>query len=78
MPLVLTVPRTDWSALIVMVPVPEAAVVTGGVSSLPLNTTATSFATTDPPKAATTAAANITAPILCVLTTILMSHPPCD
>src|SRR6202022_2708286 len=57
MPEVLMVPETDLSAAIVMVPVPDADVVTGGVSSAPLNFTFISTAKTDPLIATRTVAA---------------------
>src|SRR5450631_983655 len=57
MPAVLMVPLTDLSAAIEMVPVPEADVVTGGVSSVPVNFTFTSTANADPLNAMKAAAA---------------------
>jgi hypothetical protein len=46
-PWVLIDPLTDLSLFTLIVPVPVAEVVTGGVSSAPLNVTCTSFAPTD-------------------------------
>jgi hypothetical protein len=48
MPEVLMLPETDLSAATLMVPVPAADVVTGGVSSAPVNFTFISTAKTDP------------------------------
>ena len=48
MPLVLTVPVTVLSAAMLIVPMPVAEVVTGGVSSAPINFTFTSTANADP------------------------------
>src|SRR6266403_1541297 len=48
MDFVLTVPLTDLSAATVMVPVPEADVVTGGVSCAPVKSTFRSAARADP------------------------------
>jgi hypothetical protein len=47
MPAVLMVPLTDLSAVIVIVPVPDAEVVTGGISSAPVSLTLTSTAQAD-------------------------------
>src|SRR5580658_863755 len=57
MPIVLMVPLTDLSAAMVMVPVPVAVVVTGGVSSAPINFTFTSAALDAPQNAMRPAAA---------------------
>ena len=51
------VPLTDLSAAIEMVPLPDAAVVTGGVSSAPLKLTFTSTAKADALNAMIAAAA---------------------
>src|SRR5579863_610955 len=56
-PLVLMVPLTDLSAAMVMVPVPVAVVVTGGVSSAPTNVTLRSTANDAPQNAMKPAAA---------------------
>jgi hypothetical protein len=53
----LTLPLTDLSAPIEMVPIPEADVVTGGVSSVPVKFTFTSTANADPLNAMKAAAA---------------------
>src|SRR5450631_2020194 len=57
MPAVLMVPLTDLSTPIERVPVPEADVVTGGVSSAPVKFTFTSTAKADPLNAMMAAAA---------------------
>src|SRR5579863_9672950 len=57
MPLVLMVPLTDLSAAMVMVPVPVAVVVTGGVSSAPIKVTFRSTAKDAPQNAMRPAAA---------------------
>src|SRR5271169_2195484 len=51
MPVVLTVPLTDLSAEIVIDPVPDADVDTGGVSSAPVKLTIRSAAKTGPTNA---------------------------
>src|ERR1700733_192445 len=56
-PVVFKLPLTDLSAAIVMVPVPVAEVVTGGVSSVPMSFTFTSVAEADPAAAANAAVA---------------------
>src|SRR5260370_35632614 len=48
MDFVLTVPLTDLSAAIVIVPVPDADVITGGVSCAPVKLIFTSTAKADP------------------------------
>src|ERR1700677_3665722 len=57
MPVVLMVPLTDLSAAIVMVPLPDADVTTGGVSSAPVKVTFKSTAKLDPLNAMRAAAA---------------------
>ncbi len=56
-PVVLMVPLTDLSAAMEMVPLPDAAVVTGGVSSAPVKFTFTSTANADALNAMMAAAA---------------------
>src|ERR1700682_3848512 len=69
-PAVLMVPLTDLSAAIEIVPVPDADVVTGGVSSAPVNFTFKSTAKTDPLNAS--AAVVTSAQILRMLNDLLM------
>src|ERR1700728_1163940 len=73
MPVVLIVPLTDLSAAIVMVPTPEADVVTGGVSSAPVNVTFTSVAQAEPMLNASAAVAT-SARICRVLENTFMGH----
>src|SRR5258707_7144732 len=57
MPEVLMLPETDLSAAIAMVPMPDAVVVTGGISSAPVNFTLISTARADAQMVARTVAA---------------------
>src|ERR1700674_4779490 len=72
-PVILTLPLTDLSAAMVIVPVPDAAVVTGGVSSAPVNFIFTSAAEADAMLIANTAAAS-SARIRCVWKNMLIVH----
>src|SRR5271163_3481585 len=76
MPVVLMVPLTDLSAAIVIVPVPDAEVVTGGVSSAPVSFTFKSTAKTDA-LLATNITVAISARTLDMLDDLLMITSPC-
>jgi hypothetical protein len=51
--MVFTLPLTDLSSPMLNLPLPDAVVVTGGVSSAPLRVTLTSFAQAEPMPSAT-------------------------
>src|SRR5271166_1376614 len=72
MPVVLIMPLTDLSAAILKVPVPDADVVTGGVSSVPVKCTLTSPASANP-LLANSAAAAITARTPGILKSLVMA-----
>src|ERR1700692_1514592 len=74
MPAVLIVPLTELAPAIEIVPVPDADVVTGGVSSAPVKVTFESTANTDPPNARAAAATN--ARIHAMLSDVLMIGSP--
>src|SRR5450631_2202035 len=73
MPVVLTVPVTDLSAAIVIEPVPDADVVTGGVSSAPVRCNFTS-APAAVPRPTNNAAAATTAQMRRVLKILVIVH----
>jgi hypothetical protein len=73
MPVVVTVPVTDLSVAIVIEPVPDADVVTGGVSSAPIRCIFTS-APAAAPRPTSNAAAATTAQMRCVLIILVMVH----